>query len=129
MIYNLLQFFKDNKPDYSYCVNGYHNTSPIDVIAINETSSIPAKWIDRADLTLQIVSRNCSTVKAKEALDDVFTIVDRRYGVILPETTQDGVVFPEVKTFQMTPLQRPIWLDYDENGNGQYVFNLQIVIK
>lgn len=129
MIYNFLVYAEANKPAYNYAVNGAHNTTPKQAIIINETTSVPAKYIDRNDITLQIIGRAENPVAAKQMLDDFYTIVDRYWDVVLPENTVNFIVYPAIKAYQMAPIQRVTWFGYDENGLAQYLFNLQIITK
>lgn len=133
-VYNLMQYFKDNFSSYNYAVNGAHSSSPNDLIIINDTTSVPANWIDRCDYTFQIFSRSKSPLNAKQQIKDIFSIVDRYFDVTLPATTvtlDDGssVELSEVKAYQMIPLQRPHWFGYDQNGFAKYVFNLKVTTK
>jgi hypothetical protein len=134
MIYNLMQYFKDNYPSYNYAVNGAHDTSPDSLIIINETTSIPQNWISRCDYTVQIFSRAESPLAAERQIQDVFSITDRYFQVMLPETMvtlSDGSTetLPEIQSYQMIPIQRPYWFGYDPNGLAQYVYNLKITTK
>ena len=135
MIYNLVQYLKDNvSPVYSYAINGAHKNTPDNCIIVNETTGIPEKFIDRVNHTTQIFSRAKSSVTAKEQIQNVFDKVDRYWDLILPETNitlEDGSIkiYPEVLAYQVTPLQKPTWFGYDENGLAKYVFNLQIITK
>lgn len=134
MVYNFVQYLKDNKPDFNYAINGAHSTTPNYTIIVNENTSVPEPWIDRCVYTLQIFSRADSSVKAREQILEIFSIVDRFWDVILPETTvqqEDGSfkTYEAIKAYQITPLQRPYWFGYDQNGLPEYVFNLKIITK
>lgn len=133
-IYNLKEYLKNLLPSYSYAINGAHETTPEDCIIINETTSIPEKFIDRCNYTTQIFSRAKNSVTAKEQIQNIFDIVNKYWDIILPESQvqkSDGnyIIYPEIKVYQMTPLQRPYWFGYDQNGLAEYVFNLQIITK
>lgn len=134
MIYNLKQYFKLAFPNYNYAVNGAHPSSPNELIILNDTTSNPAPWIDRNDITVQIFSRAKSPLGAQQQIQDVFSIVDRYFDIVLPEVTEtlednSTITFPEIKAYQMIPLQRPTWFGYDQNGLAEYVFNLHVTTK
>jgi hypothetical protein len=134
MIYNLKEYLKTNYPSYSYTVNGYHDSTPVNAICLNNTTSIPANWIDRSDFTVQVFSRAESPLEAEKQIQDVFNIMDRYFNVVLPETTEtltDGstTIFPEVEAYQIIPIQRPYWFGYDQNSRALYVFNVRVTTK
>ena len=129
MVYNLLKYFQDNLPSYKFSVNGVsHNTSE-SVVIINETTATPGKWSPMTDSAVQIISRDRDKTISKEVIDDVYDIVNNYYGLLLPENTVNTKVYEAVKTYQMTPIQKPTWLGFDKNGLARYVFNLQIITR
>ena len=129
MIYNFLAYLKANKSSYNYAVNGAHNTTPKKATIINETTAVPAKYIDRVDYSLQLIGRAENPVAAKQMLEDIYTITDRYWDVTFPANTVNGVVYPAIKIYQMTPLQKVTWFGYDDNGLAQYLYNLQIITQ
>lgn len=134
MIYNLKNYLKAEVPSLSYAVNGANETSPKDLIIINETSSTPSAQIERTDYTVQIFSRAEGSLTAKKQILEVFEKVNRYYDVMLPEAVEelkDGttITFPSIKAYQMIPLQRPSWFGIDPNGLPTYLFNLRVTTK
>lgn len=134
MIYNFKEYLKALYPSKNYAVNGAHETSPNELIILNETTAPQADNIDRIDYTVQIFSRAKSPLVAKEQIQDIFDKVNKYYDVMLPESVEvlgDGstTTFPEVKAYQMIPIQSPVWFGYDKNGLALYVFNLKITTR
>lgn len=129
MIYNLVQYLKTNLPLYVFVVNGFSPDSPQDAILVSQNGGEPQHWYDRTDWTVQFLSRAVSVNVAKEQIDSVYVLVKNKFGLSLPEVTVNSIVYPIVKTYQVSPIQAPGYIGADEKNLEMFSFNVTIVTK
>jgi len=127
MIYNLVQYLINNLSSYNFVTNGWGPDSAQDLIMVSETGGEPAHWYDRTDWSVQIISRAKSVTKAKKQIDDVYALIKNRFGLELPEVTVDEIVYPLVKTYQISPIQSPNYFGANEMNMEMFLFNVTIV--
>ncbi len=126
MIYNLRKYLTLNLPDITFYANGWRPKSEHDSVMILQSGGDPEHWIDRTDWTVQIMSRAENIVNAKEQIDDVYAKLKNRYGLELPAITVDSIVYPLVKTYQISPLQTPGYIGADQANLEMWSFNIRI---
>jgi len=126
MIYNLAQYLIVNLVTIKFVVNGFSPDSDQDEIMISETGGEPQHWYDRTDWAVQILSRGKSVNVAKKQIEDVYEKLKNRLGLLLPEITVDGVVYPAIQTYQISPIQTPGYLGANEENMEMFSFNLTI---
>jgi len=126
MIYNLAQYLIVNLPLIKFVVNGFSPDSSQDEIMVSETGGEPQHWYERTDWAVQILSRAKNVNTAKKQIDDVYNKLKNRFGLLLPQVTIDGVLYPAVKTYQISPIQTPGYLGADEENIEMFSFNLTI---
>lgn len=128
MIYNLAQFLITNLPSIAFVVNGW-NVDYQDQIMISETGGDPNHWYDRTDWTVQILSRARDVNVAKENIESVYNLLKNRFGLKLPQVTVNTIVYPELKTYQISPIQTPSYIGATEEHFEMFSFNLTITTK
>ena len=116
MIYNLVEYLKVNLPALNYICNGWIDDTEISETSINitQTGGEPDHFFSRTDWNIQIMSRAKVNTLAKTNIDNVYNKLKNRYGLTLPEITVDDIVYPEIKTSQIVPLQVPEYIGLDE---------------
>ena len=90
--------------------------SPDTCICINDSGGTPSHTHNRTDHLVQVLSRSRDKVKAKEASSSVYEKLKNVFSLILPVTTINGVVYPAVKTWQISPMQSPSFIGCDQEG-------------
>ncbi len=126
MIYNLKKYLTINLPDITFYSNGWRPKSEHDSVMILQSGGDPQHWYNRTDWTVQIMSRAENIVNAKELIDAVYNKLKNRYGLELPAITVDSILYPLVKTYQISPLQAPSYIGADKANLEMWSFNLII---
>jgi hypothetical protein len=129
MIYNLTEYLRLQLPTLNFIANGWDPDSEQNSIVINDTGGDPNHWIPRTDWAIQIMSRANSVVLAKEQADTVYNLLKNKIGIVLPQVTVNGIVYTEVKTYQISPMQTPGYLGTDEKHLELFSFNIVLITK
>jgi len=129
MIYNLLQYLIVNLPLIVFIANGWSPDSDEDSVMVSDTGGDPKHFYLRTDWAVQIISRAMNVNVAKENVDNIYSLLKNKFGITFPEITVNGVVYPAVKTYQISPLQTPGYLGADEKHLEMFSFNLIITTK
>ena len=126
MIYNLVAYLKTQFSTYSFVNDGWQKESPDTCICINDSGGTPSHTHNRTDYMVQVLSRSRDKVKAKEASSSVYEKLKNVFSLTLPATTIKSIVYPAVKTWQISPIQTPSFIGCDHEGRNLYSFNLKI---
>lgn len=126
MIYNLLQYLKDNLPEINFVVNGFGIDSKIDEVMIGETGGEPQHWYERTDWAVQFISRSSDVTVAKQNIEAVYNLLKNKFGVVLPRVIVGDTEYEEIKTFQISPLQTPGYIGSTEENLEMFSFNSTI---
>ncbi|MHA1302138.1 MAG: phage tail terminator protein [Candidatus Heimdallarchaeaceae archaeon] len=127
MIYNLAQHLIVNLPTINFVVNGFSPDSNQDEVMISETGGEPQHWYNRTDWTVQILSRGKNVSIAKSNIDSVYNLLKNKIGLLLPKVTVEGIVYPAIQTYQISPIQTPGYLGTNEENMEMFSFNLIII--
>ncbi len=128
MIYNLIEYIKTNvsRETYNYVANGWQKNTPDNAISINDGGGDLPQWFDRNDFSIQIMSRGQDKTVAKTQIMDTYSIINKKFGLILPEVTVGGELYPQVKTWKIVAAQLPGFIGNDENGRALFSVNFII---
>jgi len=126
MIYNLVQFLINNLPSIDFVANGFSPDSLQTQVMVSETGGEPQHWYDRTDWTVQVISRSAKVNVAKQNADSVYAILKNRFGLLLPQAIVDGVTYPALQTYQISPIQTPGYIGATEENLEMFSFNLTI---
>ena len=126
MIFNLVSYLKINLTDITFYPNGWRPDSEHDSVMVLQSGGDPNHWYDRTDWMMQIISRAENVNNAKSQIDDVYEELKNRYGLELPAVTVNSIVYPLVKTYQISPLQTPGYIGADKANLEMWSFNLRI---
>jgi len=129
LIFNLVEYLKVNLPTLTFVCNGWIEGSSETSINVTQTGGEPQHFFDRTDWTVQIMSRAKTNVDSKVNIESVYSLLKNKYGLTLPTVTVDSVIYAEIKTYQISPLQIPEYLGMDEKRLYMWVFNLKVVTK
>lgn len=134
MIYNLVQFLRDEFPTIDIYANtreavGTQAVVPDKCVLVRETGGDPGVWAKMDRPTTQIITRDNSSPGAKEIADDIFECINSTFGLILPEITVNTTTYPAIQTGQINALQRPTCLGKDEESRTEFVTNYQVHYK
>lgn len=124
--YHLTQYLISEFPALNFVVNGFGAATPDDVISVNYTGGTPAHWYSRIDHSIQLLIRNSSVTIGRVNALSVYEKIKNRFGLELPSVTIDSVVYPAVKTYQISPIQSPGYLGADDRGLEMYSFNVVV---
>ena len=128
MIYNLVELLRNQFPAETIYINGRsllagQENIPDRNILVTDTGGTEKPWILRSDVTVQIITRDADSPKAGKMAMDIFYFLTSRFGLILPQITIDGDLYPQIHTAKITAIQRPYFLGVDEEGRSEYTTN------
>lgn len=135
VVYNLVQYLRDNLPGETIFSNEkteIGNQVPERYSVVRYTGGREVEVLE--DTTVQIKSYDSYNVAAAKFAFDIYELLqgdskrNGRFGLILPATTVDGVLYPEVTVARITAIQRPESLGVDSNGSSEYTQNFQLFI-
>jgi hypothetical protein len=126
MIYNLAQYLRDNLAGLVIVVNGFSQDTVADANCLNLGSGFEQPWFDRQDTLVTVYSRAISGPTAYYQNNKIYDLIKKRYGIILPAITVDGVIYPEVKTWAIRPVNRPQYAYDDDEKRPTYMFSVDI---
>lgn len=129
MIYNLVAYLTAQLSLLNFVANGWDPDSAQDSISVVDTGGDPAHFHPRTDWAVQILSRANEVNVAKSQADSVYALLKNKFGITLPEVTVDAIVYPAIKTYQISPNQTPGYLGADEKHLEMFSFNLNIITK
>ena len=134
MIYNLVQYLKDEFPTEMFYANLYVDTVggmpiPDRMSLIRETGGTETPWFRFVRKLVQIISRDFDAPKARELAFSIYEELTSRFGLVLPAVTVNGTAYPEVQIPQISANQQPYCLGSDETGRTTFSCNYQILFK
>ena len=116
MIYNLGAYLVTQLPAIDFVINGWIKSSPANSVMLRQTGGDVIHHYDRSDYAVQFLSRAESSVAAKEQIDAVYNLLKNKLGILLPAKTVNAIVYPEVQTYRIVPMQVPGYIGAD-NAN------------
>lgn len=128
MIYNLYQYLLTNLSSLVFNMHGWDLQSKEQSIAILETGGSPDHDNIKSDTAIQFLSRSLDTNIARSNIYQVYTLLKNRFGLVLPEITVGETLFPEVKTYQISPIQVPGYLGADGRNLEIWSFNIIVTM-
>jgi hypothetical protein len=131
MIYNLVQYIKDNLAETIY-TNVRDLTSdqvPDRIVVIKETGGGETAWFLLEEVAIQVYTRDIDAPKARELAHDVRNIINNKFGLLLPSVTVDGNLYNEIQTAQISANSLPQSIGYDANGRAEYSSNYRIILR
>lgn len=127
MIYNLYNYIKTQLTDLSLIVNGWEKDSPEESITMILRVGDPDHYDIRQESAVQFLSRAMDSNIALSNINEVYSLLKNRFGLVLPEVTVGETVFPEIKTYQISPMQSPGYIGSDGANLEMWSFNIMIV--
>lgn len=131
LIYNLVQFLKNEFPAYVFYTNAVtqqagQNYVPDNYILIQETGGTLGKNYELNIPTFQVLVNAIDTVTARSISFNIYNKIHNKNGLILPTVTVDGTVYPEFATDRIAAIQSPSYVGKDDNGCDLFSNNYQI---
>lgn len=126
MIYNLAQYLVVNLTSIDFVTNGFSPDSEQDQVMISETGGEPQHFYRRTDWAVQVLSRARTVDTAKRNITSVYNLLKNKFGILLPQVVVDGVTYPAIQTYQISPVQAPSYLGVTEENLEMFSFNLTI---
>lgn len=133
MIYNFVQLLRDQFPSELFFANARsapvgHSNVPDRCVLVRETGGPTQPWSKYRSTTVQIIARSKDTVLSRELAHSIFKFLDSRFGLVLPSVVVNGITYDEVQTAQISAIQLPYDLGFDEEGRNEYTTNYQVII-
>lgn len=123
MIYNLVQYLIEQFPDISFVAEALNSKSPEDCIVVKDSGGTTDHYTGRPDITVQFLARSKNNWTARFNVGRVYDKLKNRIGLLLPEVTVNGVVYPELKTYRIVPIQRFGYIGTTSENYQMYSFN------
>ena len=129
MIYQLVQYLRNTFPAETIYINERPPASvtPDRNMLVKETGGIPQPWTRYTESSIQIISRDVDTPKARVLARMIFTNITDRFGLILPVATVDGIVYNQVQSAQITAIQEPESIGADDEGRSLFSTNYKVI--
>ena len=124
MIYNLFSYLKINLPDIVLIAGGLGINSPQECICVIDSGGAPDHDGLKTDHSVQILGRGLDSNKVRVRIYSVYNLLKNRFSLVLPEISVGDTIFPEVKTYQISPNQSPGYLGSDGSNLEMWSFNL-----
>jgi len=132
MIWNLQRYLELLFPNELIYVNMRYRQFPDTEIPdrnvlVQEITGTEGAWYRWKQKVLQFVVRDIDQVSAKALTDIIYNELHGRFGLELPAVTVGGIVYPTVKTGQVSSQTIPQSLGEDENGRPEFSFTMKIL--
>ena len=132
MFYNFVQYLRDEFPAELIYSNGRiliagQTVIPDRNLLVNESGGGEQPWTQYASPTVQIISRDIDTTKARKLAWDVYEKITSKFGQQFPIATVDGIVYNAIQSAQITGLQQPYNLGADDEGRFEFTTNYKII--
>jgi hypothetical protein len=133
MIYNLMQYI-ENELNYNIYINPrdiiYPNNEPLEsYIQIIETGGSPDAYIGDTNKTIQILCVDKDSPKARRKAENIFNLLNDRFGLILNAITVDGVYYPSIQISQISANTEPQFIGYNQNKLAEFSINFRILFR
>lgn len=122
MIFNLRKYIAD-----TLGINTYANPKdiineqvPDKIIQIIEEGGTSTAWFKFQNYTIQIITRDIDSPKARVTAYLVYGLLDNKFGLELPAVIVDGVNYATIKFAQISANTEPGFIGYDDNGRAEY---------
>ena len=129
IVYNLVKYLSTNLPTINFVCNGLQKNSPDELVEIDESGGVPNQYHNRNDYIIRMLSRSISKPSARKYLSDVYTLIHKKFGLLLPEETVASVTYPEVQTYRIVGTTLPVSQGSDENGKNLFSVNFIITTE
>lgn len=136
MIYNLaFKYLETLMPTETIFVNARQKIFPAKKvpdrnILLTEYGGSPVyAENDFRNQTIQVLTRDISTVGARQLAFKCYGYLHKHFGYTFPAITIDGDVFPEIFINQISANAIPQSLGFDENGLAEFVANYRVFYK
>lgn len=132
MIYNLCQYLRTEFTTEEIFVNQWGSVFPNTIVPdravlLTETGGLPDIQMLGKEPTIQILTRDTDSVKARSLSYLIYNKLHRRFGLKLPSITVGSESFGELETSQITALVIPQCLGQDDNGRVEWSTNYHII--
>jgi hypothetical protein len=103
------------------------NQVPDRYILVLEITGTRTPWFGYVEQSMQVITRDISTPKARKLAYDVHEIFRTTIGLILPADTVDGIVYPAFQVAQISSVSEPQSIGADENGRMEFSTNYKVI--
>lgn len=129
MIYNLVKYLSDNLVSLYFVANGFQKNTPDIATDIKEGWGVENTQINRKDFSVLTISRAIDKPTARANAYAVYNLINKKFGLVLPEETVASTVYPQIKTWKIVSTNLPTPLGSDENGKTMFSTNYIITTE
>lgn len=132
LIYNFVQYLKDEFPGISFYTNTRENTAlqitlPDECVLVQDSGGPSEPWTKYTIGAFQILNRAADAPTAAKLAKDIFDDLHGRFGLILPAALNvGGINYPAVTTAEIKAVQRPYCMGQDDAGRTSFSTNYHI---
>jgi hypothetical protein len=101
---------------------------PDQLIQIIEEGGSSTAWFKYTTYTIQIITRDIDSPKARILAYAVYNLLDNKFGLIFPEVTVDSIVYASQQFAQISANTEPAFIGYNENGLAEYSNTYRLII-
>jgi len=128
MVYQFVQYLIDNIIDVNFIANGANSSSQENLVIVSDTGGTVDHYTGRQDVSIQFLSRSKNNFVARAQSEKVFSLVNNVFGLLLPQTTVGGTLFPAVKTYRIVSVQAPGYIGASNDNYEMYSFNVIVTL-
>lgn len=126
MIYNFVQYLKNNFSDETIYTNMELDNSPDRILIVKESGGPITPRTKFGSPIIQVIARDIDITGARALSYDVYELINDVYGLVLPAITVDGESFPQTQLAQISANQKPYPISVDEQGRFVFLNNYRI---
>lgn len=133
MIYNIYEYIKSNISEKIY-INGIDFTSGDSQVQdrhINliQSGGISNAWLKYTVFQLQVITRDKDSPGALGLAEDVYNLIDNKFGLILPSVTVNSRLYNAVVTAQISADNEPQFIGLTDNALHEFSTNYRIIYE
>lgn len=123
---NFVNYILTQLPLQKFVQDDFLICSPNNCTAIINNGGTQDGYYERQDFNIQFLTRNDDRYYAKKESQAIYNLIRNKFGLVLPEVTIGGDIYPEIITAKITPNQPPGAIGADDEKRFMYSFNIVI---
>lgn len=128
MIFNLVKYLRDSLPALTF-ISIADNVDSDEGTIVTDTGGVSDHNFDKKDFAIQLMTKSKSLPSCQQDSTTIYNLLENVFNLTLPTVTVNSVVYPEIRTYRLVPVQTPGYIGVDSNGLHMYSFNIIVTTK
>ena len=129
MIYNLTNYLITQLTALTFTADGFLSDTSEESITVIDNGGVESAWIDRKEYLVQVMSRSNDKTEARVNIYSVYDLLNRRFGLTLAAVTVKSIVYPAIKTYQISPNQLPGYIGSTDTHLEMWSVNFRVITE